>query len=182
MAPVARRADVAASSPISASSWEGAPIAGAELERALRRSLGSTAWAVMADLYLDAAPNGAGPPVVATSARRVAAHLGIAKDTAARALRRLSAAGIVRRCPQGTSVTGHFTRGSYELLLVRGTGTPCRPDEDTVPVARLNAADTDHAAAPGPARRRKRRSVGSQPGQLSLLDRPPIDGDAGHSR
>jgi hypothetical protein len=78
------------------------PHISAEAQRALRRSLGPTAWAVLADLALDVAPDGAGTAVVAISARRVAAQFGMTKDTAARALRRLTAAGILYRRPQET--------------------------------------------------------------------------------
>jgi hypothetical protein len=166
---------------MSASAWEGTFSAAAEGERALRRSLGLTAWAVLADVCMDAQPDDAGIDVVATSARRVAGHLGIAKDTAARALRRLTAAGILRRRPQGAGPAGRFTPGIYELRLpFPVTALPCRPHEDTVGSARPQSADTDRVAIPVspaqatlravPAQRRTRATIGSNTGQLSLLD------------
>ncbi len=138
-------------------------VGGADEERALRRSLGPTAWAVLADLHLDPSPDGPGATVVATSARRVASHLGITKDTAARALRRLTAAGIVRRRPQATSTAGRFAPGTYELLLDLPTA-PRRPNRDTVKVAGSSGP------AKTPARRRYRTTRASQPAQLSLLE------------
>jgi hypothetical protein len=168
----------------------GALPAAAEGERALRRSLGPTAWAVLADLCLDAEPAGAGAHVVATSARRVGAHLGISKDTAARALRRLIAAGVVRRRPQDAGIAGRFTSGSYELRVpLPLPATPCRPDEDTVGSARRKSAETEPVAiavSPAkatvlatPAHRRIRTSIGPDSGQLSLLDPAPVDAGAG---
>ncbi len=103
----ARRADVTASFPITEASLEATSM-DADAERALRRSLGPPAWAVLAELHLDAVPGGTDARVGATSARRIAAQLGISKDTAARALRRRTAAAIVRRRPQATSAGGRF--------------------------------------------------------------------------
>ena len=150
---------------------------GADEDRALRRSLGPTAWAVLAEFHFEASPDGPGATVVATSARRVAAHLGITKDTAARALRRLAAAGIVRRRPQATSAAGRFGAGTYELLLAPPT-TPRRPNRDTVEVAGSSGP------ANTPARRRHRTTRASQPSQLSLPEPPSVDaaGDAKDAR
>ena len=131
---------------MSASSWEALPPV-AQGERALRRSLGPTAWAVLTDLCLDAEPAGAGAHVVATSARRVGAHLGITKDTAARALRRLIAAGVVRRRPQGAGVAGRFTSGSYELQPP--TMTTSVPGNDGGVGASPTAASFRGRATPG---------------------------------
>ncbi|MCA1673649.1 MAG: hypothetical protein LC799_16095 [Actinobacteria bacterium] len=160
-----------------------AAAAGAAAERVLRRSLGPTAWAVLADVCLDAESDGAGIQVAAASARRVAAHLGIAKDTAARALRRLTAAGILRRRPQGASPAGQFTRGTYEVHLPgNATPGPCPPIEDTVLRPRPESADTENApmsVAPAvatrsaPPGRRTRRTMGPSSAQLSLLERVP---------
>ena len=143
-------------------------VGGAHDERALRRSLGPTAWAVLAELHLDASPDGPGATVVATSARRVAAHLGITKDTAARALRRLTAAGMVRRRPQATSAAGRFAPGTYELLLAPPTGLR-HPNRDTVEVARSSGR------AKTPARRPHGATRASQTAQLSLLEPVSVD-------
>lgn len=160
-----------------------AAAAGAEAQRVLRRSLGPMAWAVLADVCLDAESDGAGIQVAATSARRVAAHLGIAKDTAARALRRLTAAGILRRRPQGAGPAGQFTRGIYEVHLPGSATTgPCPPIDDTVLRPRPESADTENApmsVAPAVATRsaslgrRPRKTIGPSSTQLSLLERMP---------
>jgi len=196
---VVRQADVAESSPtsgwgrgavIQAGQRSGASAGGEEAERVLRRSLGPAAWAVLADLRLDAEVDDGGATVVATSARRVAAHLGIGKNTAARALARLSAAGLLRRRPQGANADGRFTCGTYELCLASEVAmTPCRSGEDTVshlpsesaaigdpPSVSLNAATGVLGSTS--RRRRPRATVGPQPGQLSLLE--PTPGDAGN--
>jgi hypothetical protein len=195
---VVRQADVAESSPtsdagrggvIQAGKRSGASAGGEEAERVLRRSLGPTAWAVLADLCLDAEVDDGGATVVATSARHVAAHLGIGKDTAARALARLSAAGLLRRRPQGANAAGRFTCGAYELCLGCAVAmTPCRPSEDTVrcPPSESRASgdppSVSLTAATGvvgsTSRRRPRATVRSQPGQLSLLE--SASGDAGN--
>ena len=181
-----RRADVAESSPRSGLEQEAAP-AGVDAERTLRHSLGPTAWAVLGDVCMDAESDDAGIQVAATSARRVSTHLGITKDTAARALRRLTAAGILCRRPQGASSAGQFSRGTYEVHLPGSvTRAPCPPSEDTVFRARLESADTDNAPMPvalaaatrsASARRRTRKTMGPSSAQLSLLD--PVQEDIG---
>lgn len=128
-----------------------------EEERALRHSVGPTAWAVLADLCLDARPDDGGVLVVAASARRVAADIGVGKDTAARALRRLMVAGVLSRRAQPTDEAGRFGRCLYELHF----------DPRPLPLPRPRKADT---VAP---RVRKARTRGATPGQgdqLSLLE------------
>ena len=190
---MARRADVAGSSPVGESDREAAlrprprVVSGGEDERLLRRSLGPTAWAVLADVRMDARPDEAGIAVAATSARQVAANLGIGKDTAARALRRLTAAGVLRRRPQGAGATGRFTRGTYEVRLSCSAAlAPCRDSADTVREARPEIVDTEGAPVPvslaaatsTPARRRAGVAAGRDPSQLSLLDALLEDVDA----
>lgn len=151
----------------------------------LRRSVGPTAWAVLSDVWIDARPDDAGIVVAATCARRVAANLGIGKETAARALRRLTAAGVLRRRPQGAGAAGQFMPGTYEVHLpCTVTLAPCRESGDTVGPARLKFVDTGSVAMPvspavatvrTPARRRARETAGPDPSQLSLLDTLPED-------
>ncbi len=166
------------------SEQEAAPT-GAEPERVLRRSLGPTAWAVLGDVCMDAESDDAGIQVAATSARRVGDHLGIAKDTAARALRRLTAAGILRRRPQVAGPAGQFTRGTYEVHLPGSvTPAPCPAFEDTVRRAPPKSVDTESAPMPvasavatpsASARPRTRKTMGPRSAQLSLLDPVPDD-------
>jgi hypothetical protein len=83
--------------------------------RRLRRSLGLTAWAALEELLLDAAPHAPGALSTPASARVLATRLGVSKDTAATALRRLSLAGLVRREEHRDSVRGVFARSVYVI-------------------------------------------------------------------
>lgn len=154
-------------------------------ERLLRRSLGPTAWAVLVDLYLDARTDDNGLVLVRTSVRRVAEHLGIGKDTAARALLRLSAAGLTRRQTQETDGHGRFAGTTYELQSAPGMSVFRRPEQaDTVEPSCLENRDKEGDSSPvsvpvvtvasAPARRRKRTraAAGTEPSrdQLCLLD------------
>ncbi|MDQ3640924.1 MAG: helix-turn-helix domain-containing protein, partial [Actinomycetota bacterium] len=65
--------------------------------RPTRAALGPTAWAVLEELTLGAERGQDGRLVVTTSVRRLAAVLGLDKDTVARALGRLSSGGFVFR-------------------------------------------------------------------------------------
>jgi hypothetical protein len=75
--------------------------------RKLWRAVGTTAWAVLCDVALDAEPDSEGRLVAATNVRRIADHLGISKDTAARALARLHDAGLIGRQAEATRSTFH---------------------------------------------------------------------------
>lgn len=102
--------------------------------RELRRRLGPTAWVVLEELISTSTPHGAGCRSTAT-VRSLAADLGLAKDTVARALARLEAAGLVV-AEQGRAPAGTFGPGSYRLTVPAGitllqpeppTPTPTRP-------------------------------------------------------
>lgn len=163
-------------------------------ERLLRRSLGPTAWAVLADLCLDAQTDDDGLVVVRTSARRVAEHLGIGKDTAARALLRLSAAGLTRRRTQEIDGRGRFAPIAYELKSVPGISVAPRPaNADTVERSCLEDRDTQsHSSSVSgppatvvstPTRRRRAtrtatRINAAEADQLCLLDPRTIGVDS----
>jgi len=89
---------------------------------ALRRDLGPVAWCALECLVEEADSN----RVVEASIRSIARDLGVAKNTAHRALRTLVAAGLVETEPQRTT-DGRFRAGRYRLHLdhhmVRATGT-----------------------------------------------------------
>jgi hypothetical protein len=132
--------------------------------RELCRAVGATAWAVLCDVALDAEPDPEGRLAAATNVRRIADHLGISKDTAARALARLGHAGLVGR-GSARSESGRFVASRYVvrlgtsgIILLPGRSCP----EDPCPVV----ADTD--AAPGngdtapPASRRAPRPASSR--------------------
>ena len=79
--------------------------------RKLRRRLGPTAWVVLEEL-LSASQGDADDCHSSASVRSLADDLGVSKDTVARALTRLGAAGIVvaeqDRAPAGTFATGRY--------------------------------------------------------------------------
>ena len=77
--------------------------------------LGATAWIALEDLLLDACPHGPGRHAVRASARSVAARLGVSKDTAAAALRRLIAVGLVCREIECHARAGVFGRSVYVI-------------------------------------------------------------------
>jgi len=159
-------------------------------ERRLRREVGPTAWAVLTDLCLDARSLDARSEdgdvmVVAASARRVAVNLGIGKDAAARALRRLIGAGVLRRRAQASDTAGRFAPCICELHLAhtlvwpRGpahgdtAGHPGPQAPDTANNVTSVSRSSDTVARRGASRRRGpglHRSLGDQ---LSLLDAAP---------
>jgi hypothetical protein len=99
--------------------------------RALRRQLGAVAWAVLEDLAL-VAHRGPTDWAAAVGVREVAKGIGINKDTAARAVGTLRAAGLVAltrvESPNGVS------RSGYRLNLPEGialSSCPAHPDSDS---------------------------------------------------
>lgn len=103
--------------------------------RTLRRSVGLTAWAVLEELVLDAESTGS-RLTTQTSTRAMAQRLGISKDTAAAALRRLAAIGLARRQDQRDAERGVFARSVYVIdgtrldglaILTPPTKAPAKP-------------------------------------------------------
>ena len=133
--------------------------------RALRRRLGPVAWCVLEDLIDDARVDAIGRTVASSSVRRLAANLGVSKDSTARALRRLTASDLIAALPAGRGEGGRFGSGAY---LIRSVPSP-----DDVRSDRRN----------GPARvttgRARRPQVrGCETAQPSLFDAVPDDGQA----
>jgi predicted transcriptional regulator len=124
--------------------------------RSLRCTLGLTAWAALEELLLDAAPHAPGNLSTQASARVLAARLGVSKDTAAAALRRLASVGLVRREDHRDATRGVFARSVYVI------------DE-----ARLDESGIRRHAVQ-PTRSRRRGAVGPVAGhgdgQASLFD------------
>lgn len=95
--------------------YEGRHLVLSDAARELRRRLGPTAWTVLEELLLDVADGE--PMVVETHVRRIAEGTGISKDTAARAVRRLIAQGVVTRRGGRDLGSGCFGRSAYVLHL-----------------------------------------------------------------
>lgn len=124
----------------------------------LRRRLGPTAWAVLEQLI--ARSHGfTGTCVATATVRSLAVELGVSKDTAARAVGRLRATGLVA-VEQARESTGTFATGSYRI------------DVPSCFVLDDNAPTTDVTATPSrrPSRTASRPSA---PAQLSLIDLDP---------
>lgn len=147
----------------------------------VRRALDPTAWMVLEELAL--AGGGAGPgaggagTVSQTSVRRLADVLGLSKDTVAAAVRRLTAAGLVRRIDERQTASGRFGHARYEVDLAAaglaavshdaGAGAldqhPQMGSASALPDVRSPGSDRRHATSSRPRH---------DPAQLSLLDQP----------
>lgn len=121
---------------------------------AVRRALGPTAWAVLEVLAARAEPLG-GHAVVAANVRDTAAALGLSKNAAHRAIRRLIHAGLVEPT-QHRATDGRYLTGRYRLTIPTDVVT-IEPATEPAPIPAES-----HAAT-----RRRRRADRS--GQLDLL-------------
>lgn len=128
--------------------------------RVLRRQLGPTAWTVLEELLLDAVE----PRAIETHVRQIAAGVGISKDSAARALRRLIAHGLITRRSGRDAATGCFGRSVYVLHLESITGAVTLTDRVAI--------DNPERARAHPRARAHRRADSSDDGQASLFDVP----------
>jgi len=136
--------------------------------RAFRRAVGVTAWAVLEDLVLDVEVDDRGALVARTNVRRLAAQLGMSKDTAARAVNRLARAGVVHRVVAERGARGALPNSSYVLNLVGIAGL-------TVDVPHANAvvpADT-RTSPQASSRTRARPASRVDDAQTSLFELTP---------
>lgn len=85
----------------------------------LRRAAGPTAWVVLEELLAHSTGDD-GDLVVVALVRSIAATVGIAKDTAARALARLRRLGLIEHT-QDRSATGVFAAATYRFVIPTGT-------------------------------------------------------------
>ncbi len=114
----------------------------------LRRRLGPTAWVVFEQLLLESTGNG-DTCAASVSVRSLAAQLGLAKDTVARALVRLRSAGLVD-ASQSRTATGVYATGCYTLAIP----TAVTVDDHTAPSPPTTSPSTAQPAtrAPHPTR------------------------------
>jgi len=122
-----------------------------ERAAAARRSLGPTSWATL-EVLTTHALDGA---CVVASVRFVADELGVARNTAHRAMRRLVGAGIAVPTQERSS-DGRFVAGAYRLAI----------DPDVI---RAEPIDSSPAASTSPARARHARPRVGVGTQLDLL-------------
>ncbi len=110
----------------------------------LRAHVGTTAWSVLEEMMQRS--TGDGDHIVAqVSIRSLASSLGLAKDTVARAVRRLSDLGLVD-VAQARSGSGAFEAGSYRLAVpVAGLSVACPSQPSSVPPARPPAVPPSSA-------------------------------------
>jgi DNA-binding transcriptional ArsR family regulator len=85
----------------------------------LRRSLGPTAWMVLEEMLLRSSAASDGR-VARVSVRAIAGSLGLSKDTAARAIRRLRETGVVTAIQRRTT-GGVFDAGVYVITITPDT-------------------------------------------------------------
>ena len=82
----------------------------------LRRVVGPTAWVVLETLLQDAEPTSSDEYVAHRSIRDLAAEIGLAKDTVARAIRALREVGLISHAQCRTGA-GTFDPGRYAISL-----------------------------------------------------------------
>jgi DNA-binding transcriptional ArsR family regulator len=116
--------------------------------RAVKRSVGPTAWVILEDIALDATLDGEGRLVAETNVRRLAANLRLSPNTVTKHLGRLREHGFVLHEEGRGEVDGRFEVSRYVLdpsaaverftvtpsptAAVATTGSPpCRKDCDT---------------------------------------------------
>lgn len=141
--------------------------------RNTRGALGPIAWAVLEDVLLDARHDDQGRLVAVTNVRRVAAHVSIAKDTAARALARLAGHGLLARQCQPRSGNGEFVPSVYNVGNVAAAGITVVNPPSSRPVLvtakdAAGAAEQDRRGGDWPRRRRPATLTGSE--QHTLFD------------
>jgi DNA-binding transcriptional ArsR family regulator len=82
----------------------------------LRRVVGPTAWVVLETLLQDAEPTSSDEYLAHRSIRDLAAEIGLAKDTVARAIRALREVGLIKHAQCRTGA-GTFDPGRYAISL-----------------------------------------------------------------
>jgi hypothetical protein len=86
----------------------------------LRRRVGPLGWVVLEELALLAVEDPDAGLIARVGVRGLAASLGVAKGTAASAVRRLIAAGLIVRADERRGEGGRFAGSGYRLWLTPG--------------------------------------------------------------
>lgn len=136
--------------------------------RLFRRAVGVMAWAVLEELLLDADVDAHGTLAARTNVRRLAAQLGIGKDTAARALKRLARVGVVRRVA-ARGERGALPTSSYCIDLARVAGLTVDAGD---PATASTVIDSIDSAQRATRRRTTRPAALTDDAQTSLFDLP----------
>jgi DNA-binding MarR family transcriptional regulator len=133
----------------------------------IRDRVGPLAWFVLETLAVRTSPGGSVVEVVG-STRELAVTMGTSKDTVARALRALTAAGVVQRFDHRDHRTGRFVSTTYRVdLAACGLSLHAgAASGDAEPARRDDGGDACRAPVSASVRRRTPESSGSQ---LSLL-------------
>jgi hypothetical protein len=118
-----------------------------------RRTLGPTAWVVL-EYLVGSAEDGVSGTVSHQSVRGIADALGLAKDTVARALHRLSDEGLATHVPNRAH-DGRFGHSHYRLIL---------PPDLFVDFSMIRPTE------PRPPTVSTRKRVAADAQQLSLID------------
>lgn len=156
-------------------------VVGPAAER-VRREVGPVGWCVL-ELLVALPPaddDNQAAVVVGASVRAIASRLGISKDTAQRAMSRLSAAGLLVQSQRRSDI-GQYAAGTYRLSIPstvlaiadarRAAETPASSHSlvDCVSerVASLSTSPAERSSVPG--RSRSRRSGRDVVEQLSLV-------------
>ena len=124
----------------------------------MRRTLGPLAWAALESLVTDTRP-AAGEAVVHASIRSLADRLGVAKNTAHRAVSTLRRAGLLEHVPARTT-NGQFATGTYRLTVDPDVLRPAN-DATTPPRTTTTRTSRHHTT--------NRRHHTDDTNQLSLL-------------
>jgi DNA-binding transcriptional ArsR family regulator len=105
--------------------------------RAVKRAVGLAAWGVLEDIALDARLDDRGRLVAETNVRRIAANLGLNKDTVAKHLRTLREHGFVLQEEERAAGSGRYEVCRYVLdpaaCVERFTVTPTQPAGEPCP-------------------------------------------------
>lgn len=126
----------------------------------LRRHVGPTAWVVLEEMLQRSTTDG-DQVVAEVSIRSLGSSLGLAKDTVARAVRRLRELGAIEAHQTRTS-SGAFNAGSYRMAVPAVCVSLARQPQ---PPASSSAARPVPSPSPSPS---SSRSVRRSSGQLAL--------------